>query len=139
MAYLLELSRNESFENSNPADGQGTHFEWTGASPGRYYMRIATIDQYKRKGPYSNVSTVLVRPNPPDLNLPKTKLKVTEEKKATLFSWSSVENSSEYEFQIAKDSNFSRSWRKRRPASRNLNFLSRNPGITTGGIKEPTI
>ncbi|MCB0405027.1 MAG: FecR domain-containing protein [Bdellovibrionales bacterium] len=108
VAYLLELSRDESFEVLVTKKTLASPvFEWTGASPGRYYMRIATIDQYKRKGPYSNVSTVLVRPNPPELLLPQLKLAVSEEKKATLFSWSPVENSSEYEIQIAKDKSFS--------------------------------
>jgi len=107
--YRIHLADNKDFSNliTNKMSEVGQSGVSINLKPGRYYWRIAAIDNEGFEGKYSKPYQFIVRELP---IAPKVKVAVSENNPKNAFvtlHWQAVENAEKYQIQIAKDPQYS--------------------------------
>lgn len=75
---------------------------------GKYFLRVAAVDEFGTQGPFSNASVISILTDPIRLQSPVNKsiVDVLEPTKKITFSWSDVEGIDQFEVQISRTANF---------------------------------
>ncbi len=109
-SYYLELADDPDFENVLVKKKMSSpEFLWSTVQPGRFYLRVASIDKYNRRSDFSNTSVLLVRPRPPKLSEPRGKFTYREKDGQKLrFSWARTKGATDYLFEASTEKDFSK-------------------------------